>query len=472
MTINHFNRRAFLKRSSALGFALRASATGLPAGFLMSGAMPVLGQSLTDKTLVLAMSDDGESINAYAPGTYSTNSNDARSAIARPTTGENGSGTLGQVNGRDITVDDFASPATIAMGNTQVEAAKFFSVLPQNMLDRMAMLHIRTNANGHPEGGRVHGVNGTLMDETGRGTEEIQSAIMQEILRANPGRPTVLNTPMVLNGGGGRLNSLNHQGVAITRYSPEDVKNLFAGSGGGSDVENMAKLYESTIDSIYKDVKTNGTREQRKYLDAHASSRAQATTLGDQLGELMADVNGDSREDQVKAAIAMAKVNLAPVIVIRYSYSQDNHGDENLSDEIRFTIEQLNNLVTFWDLVEAEGMEDRINYATYDIFGRTLLRNNDGGRDHHNSSCVNMMIGSNIQPGVIGGLEEWTKSGTRHMRSTAINSNTGLSNNADIPGDETLSSYAKTLMAFMGIEQSRIDVRVSAGKTINASFKS
>ncbi|WP_286843643.1 DUF1501 domain-containing protein [Idiomarina sp. UBA4206] len=470
-TTNSISRRNFLRGSSAVALCLRAAATGLPVSFLMSGAMPTYAVGTAGKSLILAMSDDGEAINSYAGGTYSSDSNDPRFVIGRPSTAQLGTGVLGQVNGNNVTASDFSNSAQIKMGNTQVTAAKFFSSLPQDLLDHLAMFHLRTAANGHPEGTRVHTVNSVLVSKTGRGTEEIQSALMQEILLQDPAMPSVLSTPMVLNSGGG-LGTLTSENVAITRYSPLDVKNLFVGTQPAATVDNMAKLYANTIDTIYKNVKTNGTAAQLRYLDAHASSRSQATTLGNQLGGLLTEVTGSSFGDQIKAAVAMAKVNLAPVIVVRYAYSGDNHNDDDLSQETRLTIAQLNNLVTYWNLVKAEGLQNSINFATYDIFGRTLGRNATGGRDHHNSSCVNMMIGANIKPGVIGGLEAWSNSGHRLMRATGINSTTGLSASADIAGTETLTAYARTLMASVGIPESRINFRIPAGKTVKGALLS
>ena len=81
-----------------------------------------------------------------------------------------------------------------------------------------------------------------------------------------------------------------------------------------------------------------------------------------------------------------------------------------------------------------------------------------------------MMIGSNIKPGVIGGLEEWANSGHRLMRATGISSVTGQPENADINGDETLVAYCRTLMASVGISEERINVRLPSSKTVAGAF--
>lgn len=456
--------------SGAVALSLRSLATGLPASFLMAGSMPCAAQS-TGKTLILAMSDDGESINSYAPGTYSSDSNDPRSQISRASVLQLGRETRGQINGQDVTAADFENSALFTMGTQQVEGARFLSLLPQSLLDRTSFFHLRTAANGHPEGQRVHQVNGALASSDGRGQEEIQSAIMQELLLSGAASGSVLNTPMVFNGGGGRLSTLTYEGTAITRYSALDVKNLFLTSNDVS-LANLNKVYDQTIDDIYKTIKRDGTLAQKKYLDTFASSRRQASILGDQLGDLLSEVSGTSKEDQIKAAIGMAKANVSPVIVIRYAFSGDNHNDANLAEELNRSIEQMNNLERFWSLVQSEGMEERVHYATFDIFGRTLGRNVRGGRDHHNSSCVNLMVGPNINPGVFGGLEAWSKGGHRLMRATGINTSTGLSANPDIEASQTLIAYSRTLMSSMGISEERINARISSSKTIFSALTS
>lgn len=462
-------RRDILKGglSGAATFSLKAMATGLPIGFLLSGAMPASAQQTSGKKLILAMSDDGESINCYAPGTYA--SNGFLSQIERPTNAELGTVVRGSINGNDVTAADFYEPATFNLGNTQVSAARYLSYLPADLRARLAFFHLRTAANGHPEGPNVHGVHGALTAVNGRGVEEIQSAIMQEMQLEAQSQTSLLTTPMVLGTGRG-LATLKNNGIAITRYSPLDVKNLFLNGAGGVELDNMKRVYESTIDAIYRDIKQNGSTAQMKYLDAHALSRSQAVILGDQLGDLLSGINSNSNADQALASVGLIKANLAPVVVIRYSFSGDNHGDTNLALEVDLSIAQTNATQQLWELLKSENLQDDINFATYDIFGRTLGRNSEGGRDHHNSHCTNFMFGENIKGGVIGGLEEWAEKAIRVGRATGINAQTGLPENADIAGDETLVAYCRTLMAMQGISEERINIRLPSSKTVTGVF--
>lgn len=61
-----------------------------------------------------------------------------------------------------------------------------------------------------------------------------------------------------------------------------------------------------------------------------------------------------------------------------------------------------------------------------------------------------LMFGSNVQPGVMGAVETWANSGARSLRASSINSTTGQSIDTDIDANDTLTAYARTLMAMLG----------------------
>ncbi|BCE01094.1 DUF1501 domain-containing protein [Marinicellulosiphila megalodicopiae] len=467
------NRRQFLSGSmkGAASLSLKSLATGLPIGFILGGHMPAMAAEGDSKSLILGMSDDGQPLNVYAPGSISSDSTDPCFVIERADEAGLGVASLGNINGNDIFASDFFTPSTISMGEQSVVAPNIWSNVSQTLLDRMQFFNLRTGANGHAEAQRVRNVNGTLYGADGRGSEQIQSAIMQELALQNASLNSVLTTPLILSGEGGRLLTLSQEGVPINRYTPLDIKSLFLDEAA-AEIEQMNQVYDETLDQVYNNIKQNGTAAQKKYLDTYLSSRVQASLLGDRLGDLLSDINGETKNDQARAAVALVESNLSPVIVIRYEYGGDNHGDETSSIETSQTIEQINNLESMWSLIQTMGLEDKVNYATYDIFGRTLGKNSRGGRDHHNQACVNMMFGSNIQPGVMGAVETWVNSGARLLRASSINSTTGQSVDTDIDANDTLTAYARTLMASVGVSEERIDLRFSSAKTVYGALKS
>ena len=460
---NH-NRRLFLKRgmASVTGLSLRALATGLPIGFLLGGHMPAYAIGNTTRSLILAMSSDGESLNACHPGSFPISDSDVRSQISRPTEG------TGTINGNAVTFSDFSTSAEIQMGDTTVLAPKFWSYLSPDLLDRLQFFNLRTNANGHVDAGSVHQVHGALLGHDGRGTEVLPSAIFQELLLGDSSVSSVLQSPMVLDGSSNvRLASLYQKGVPLNRYTPMDIKELFLSENAAS-MDSMDSLYDSTIDQVYKNVKTSGTPQQKQFLDDHAASREQASSLGDKLGDLLSDIDGITKEDEAKAAVALVKANVSPVVVLRQKYSGDNHG--TIANEVADTCTQVNELELIYGLLDAQGLGDSVNYANYDVFGRHLGVNGRGGRDHHNRHCTNLMFGSNIKAGIVGGYEEWANSGSKKLRATGINSVTLSSENPDIAADETLPAYCRTLMASVGITEERIEARLPVSKTVTGAL--
>ena len=458
------DRRQFLSRGMAgvASLSLRSLATGLPIGFLLGGHMPAYAIGNTTKSLILAMSSDGESLNACHPGSFPTSENDPRSLIDRPTEGN------GTINGNAVTASDFSSSAEIQMGDSTILAPKFWSYLSQDLLDRLQFFNLRTNANGHVDAGSVNQVHSALLGPEGRGTEVLPSAIFQELLLGDAGVNTVLQSPMVLNGSSDvRLASLYQEGVPLNRYTPLDIKELFL-SENAEEIDNMQNLYDSTIDLVYKEVISNGTPQQKSFLDAYASSRIQASSLGDKLGDLLSEINGVTKEDEARASVALVKANVSPVVVLRQKYSGDNHG--TTATEVGLTCTQLDELELIFSLLKSQGLEDSVNYANYDVFGRHLGVNSRGGRDHHNGHCTNLMFGSNIKAGIVGGYEEWANSGSKLLRATGINSETALSDDPDISGAETLPAYCRTLMASVGISEERIEARLPASKTVTGAL--
>ena len=459
------NRRQLMSGGMAgvAGLSLRALATGLPMGFLLSGAMPAHAIGQRTKSLILAMSSDGESINCSHPGSFPTRGNDPRSAIQRPRGGG------GSINGNAVTAADFANSAEIRMGDTTIQAPRFWRNVSQELLDRLNFFNLRTNANGHVESGSVFKIHGALLGLGGRGVEDIQSAIFQALLDEDSSVNTVLQAPMVLTGGGNtRLFALFQQGVPLNRYTPVDIQELFL-SGNGQAIDRMNDLYDSTIDAVYKDISASGTPEQKRFLDNYAASREQASSLGDKLGDLLSGINGSSKEDQARASVALTAANVSPVVVLRYQFSGDNHGSTD--GEVRDTCIQIDEMQLIHDLLKSQGIEDRVNYATFDVFGRHLAHNGRGGRDHHNGHSTGILLGSNIKAGVTGGYETWNNSGNKRLRATGINSSNGTSNNPDINGSETLAAYARTLMSSVGISEEGIDERLPASRTVRGALK-
>lgn len=197
-------------------------------------------------------------------------------------------------------------------------------------------------------------------------------------------------------------------------------------------------------------------------MDQHAKSRADAQLLGDQLGDLLTDINDNSVESEFKVACALASLNISSVVTVLNEYSGDNHGDTNLVDETVQTIRTLNTLNTYWDLVKSYGLEDRMLFTTLNVFGRTAGTNDRGGRDHDGSFTVGMIQGAGVNGGVYGDLV----AGTRNKKPVEV-SGISLANGDQVSANETLSAYGKTIMTLAGCSEARVNARIPTSQVIS-----
>jgi hypothetical protein len=114
------------------------------------------------------------------------------------------------------------------------------------------------------------------------------------------------------------------------------------------------------------------------------------------------------------------------------------------------------------------GVQDRVTFAMYNVFGRTLKKLMLRGRDHWASHHVTVMIGKQIKPGVVGGLEP--KAGDYY--ATGIDSKSGgavKGGGGDVPFAETLGAMGKTLGAVVGIPGAQMDTEISQGKVVTSA---
>lgn len=454
------NRRNFIRNSmyGALLTSVRAASIGVPANFLISGvAHAAVGDA---KFTILSQSQQGESHGCNGPGAYG---NGAAALVEHPLSADLGTATIGSVDGVDYSALDLESSAEIRLGTETVKASRPWQSVPQGFLDNLSCIWHRTSANAHPEFPSVRRLKGALRDDVNPSREEeLASAIALENAAA---LGTALNTPLLLDDGG------FSKGNPLAVYKPTELKGLFAtgSSGSGLDPALFSEVYKQTIDKVYRDVKQSGTAKQRAYLDNHALTRLQARDLGENLGDALNQISGNGFVNQLRAAAAFIRLRVSPVVVVEHDFGGDNHSDAQLEAEATETLDSLDALVQYWQFIQDEGIQDVVNFATLDTFGRTPLRNEEGGRDHYGDMTLGLIHGRDIKPGMIGGLTTNNKDLPVAM---GINSSDGSTLNADIDPEATLSAYGKTIMKAAGIADDRLDLRVPTGKVITALFDS
>lgn len=454
-TLKQLTRRNALV-AGALSYgslSMRALLTGLPTAFLLGKSEAAWSAALDSKFLILSHMSNGDPLNVNAPGAYAdpNNQNDPRHQIEHPTVAELGNKAQG-----------FENPVNFNLGSQSVRAGECWSSLPQGLLDRSGFWHHGTFTNAHPDFSVVVGLNGALKGPDGSGGDHFASFVAHE----NAGNLGTLSKELIRVGG----STINSNGVPAPQLSPASLKTIFSAKVGQFD--RMVAMRDRFLDETYAEVKSNGTPAQKKFLDRYASSRQEAQKLGDSLADLITDINGNTPADQAKMAAALIQLKVSPVITLGMPFGGDNHQDTNLANEVDDTLATMDALKTLWEKLNFAGIASDVVFASMNVFGRTLLRAPNGGRDHNGSHHCMYVFGPTINAGVIGGIETYQRRKDKiDFKAKRINSaNGGTGNAADIPYEETLSAVGKTLAASVGVTDERINKRIDGGKVITAAL--
>lgn len=434
-TINR--RETLLRGLFGAGYVgLRAMASGLPVWFLtnprkasaqnMTCALANAGKA---QFLVMSCSSAGDSISCNCPGTYTA------SAIVHPP-------------------DASMAPTSFQLGGTAVTAAAPWAALSGSVLARTNFFHYATGATVHGD----HPKAMRLLGQTA-GNEMVPSIYARHLY---PCLGTVQAEPIAVGTAGNALEMISFSGRPLPVVSPTQLKQLLTGSAT-DPVVKLRSLRDQTLDGLNAMLKADGTPEQRKFLDAMASTQAQVRQLSQSLASTLAAITSDNVRGQALAAAALVAAKVAPVVTLHIPFGGDNHTDPNLADE---TFDHTDHdgsgrgvpgIQAVQSALASLGLSDTATFATMNVFGRDLSGtskvNARGGRDHFGNHAVMVMIGRNVAPGVTGGTGVVTGS---VYGATGIDPTTGASapSGAGIAQADTAVAAAKTLGAALGISQS------------------
>ena len=449
-----FSRRNFLRFGAAagIGVGLRAALTGLPASFLLRGRAHA--SEGHDRIVILASSSAGEPINVCGPGTFDSEYSDY---FSHPRSADvDASDVVEQtVNDVRIGVESLGQPAEVALGLERVRLASCFAALSPEMLNHLVWFNYRSGANIHPQFKDVLTGYGQLRGPDGRGAEQLPATIAQEMAGI---LSTTTSDPLVLGTGAFASN-----GSSLANYSPTKLKTLTQSVGraiGGA--ENFAVMYDAFIDETYREVRENGTAQQRRFFDQHAASRREAAEFGSSLGTLLEDITDDSIQSQMRCAAIVAKLRLAPVIIINTDFGGDNHQDAGLISETNQTLAMIAALDTYWKSIHELNVAEDVLFANLDVFGRNP-RSDGNGRGHYGDFVSGLMVGTHLKGGVVGGWEV-----SDQARATGIHASTGSSIDANIEAEDTLLAYYKTIMNAAGVPSERQDIRLPTGTLVSS----
>jgi Protein of unknown function (DUF1501) len=433
MTMND-TRRSLLKKTVLGGGAigLRALATGLPVSFL-SRPLAARAEDFTciDKSraqyLIISTSSGGDPMNANVPGTY-----EFPDIVHSP--------------------DPRMAGTAMTLGGQTVKAAAVWSVLPQWVLDRTSFFHHATLTNNHANLSKVM----RLMGATAK--QEMLPSILAKYLA--PCFGTVQVDP--ISAGAGDL--LTIDGRSLPNLAPTGLRDLL--TRPDTPLAALQTIRDATLDEIDGLLKDRGTKAQQQYLDTVVTSRRKARSLGGDLIDLLAGITNNDANGQVLAAVALIKMNVSPVIAIKIPFGGDNHADADLAvSEAPQHESGIQQIVQLQEKLRALGLEDRVTFAAYNVFGRTLKKNGNRGRDHWGSHHATVMIGKNVKPGVVGGLEPKASD----YYATSIDAASGRSG-GDIAFPDTLSAMGKTLGAVVGVKAEVLERHIAGGKVVTAAL--
>jgi hypothetical protein len=174
----------------------------------------------------------------------------------------------------------------------------------------------------------------------------------------------------------------------------------------------------------------------------------------------LATIQNDDASNQVIAAALLIKMNVTPVVTIHLPFSGDNHSDNNFNNEATQTTASVNNIKALMGKLTSYGLQDKVTFATLNVFGRTFDALN--GRGHNASHAVSLMIGKGFKGGVVGGI-------VPGGHASDIDSASGAAlENGDLSAQNSLASVAKTLGVGIGLSDAQVNDQITSGVAVRS----
>jgi hypothetical protein len=433
---------------------LRSLVTGIPAAVLLRGPRALADAPVAPKGqyFILQTSGQGDPINANVPGTY-TDTKITHSA------------------------DPTMAPTSMMVGSTPTTAALPWSTLPSSVLARTTFWHIMTNTPVHPREPDVMSLLNTTQ------ANEMLPSLLTKALAPTLGtnvavdgtitNGTLQQQPITL----GAINpseGLRFGGQALPIIPPLALKATLANPNGTlAGITSLQKLRDDTLSQISDIYRRTATKAQKSYLDSVITSQTQIRSIDQNLLDALAGITDNSVASQITAAIVLIQMNVTPVVAIHIPFGGDNHSDVGLAGEAKQTVagvasiaSLMAQLATAKD-VQGTSLVDQVSFLSLNVFGRTIGPVNTDGRQHNPNHQVSLAIGKPFRGGIIGGV---APVGTDYG-ALAIDSSSGAGQaGGDIPANETLASFGKTVLAAVGVDAATIDKTVTFGKVVKGAL--
>jgi hypothetical protein len=376
------------------------------------------------------MSAGGDALNCNVPGTY-----DLPASFA--------AGTINHSDPADMSM----AATQLSIGGTKWTAAKPWSTLPQNILDRTVFFHHSTGTANHGELGRVLELFGSL--RRGQWLPSYFAKTMRSCFN------TIQPQPVTIGG-----EQLSFEGQYLPKLSPTGLKAVL--SAPQDLAAKLQGLRDDTLNKLNKTLKENRaqTTAERAYLDNMALSQTDLRTMIQSVATDLATIQSDDAANQIIAAALLIKMNVTPVVTIHLPFSGDNHSDANFTNEATQTTASVNNIKALMSKLKTYGLEDKVTFATLNVFGRTFDSLN--GRGHNASHSVSLMIGKGFKGSVVGGI-------VPGGHAADIDPSTGAAaNGGELAASQSLASVAKTLGAGLGLTDPQLNDQITSGTTVRS----
>jgi len=416
---------------------LRALATGIPAGILLKGSRAFADGAPTcvsaDKAqyVIMSTSGAGDPINANAPGSF--------------------------VAGTSHPADPNMAKTQLMLGGQSTFAAKPWAQLPQtSVLDRAAFFHIATGTPVHPKEPDVLRLMGAAYQN-----EMLPSVLAKQLA---PCLNTIQTQPITV-GATSPSEGLSFGGAALPIIPPLALKATLV--GGMGPLKDLKSLRNQTLADLADVYKGSATSAQKKYLDSVIASQDEIKNLNTDLLDMLNGITDNSVDAQIAAAVALIRMNVAPVVALHIPFGGDNHSDNSLTREATETISGVQSIANLMKALSDATLADKVTFMSLNVFGRTLDQSHTNGRNHNQLHQVSIAIGAPFKGGVIGGVGPVAPD----FGALSINSTTGKAG-GDIDAGDTLASFGKTMLAAVGVDSATIDTAITGGKVIRGALAS
>lgn len=428
-------RRALLKAATANGgmLAFRSFVTGIPAAALVAGLPTdeaLAADPVSPQFLLMALNHVGEPINNNCPGTYDTG-----------------------LSGIHHNLNASMKPENVSMGSQTHRAAKPWADLQRAVpwaMDRMSFIHHDTRTNIHSQYTGVMKLMGSSRGPNGESNSpEFMPSIYSRALA--PYQGSIQQAPLYMSG-----SSVDFNGQALGRLRPTALQKLFPSLTNKDAI--IRDIRDADLERFSQALKNGASRKQKEWLDDHVRSLDELRLLDESLIARFSDIKNAGENASIDAALIAFKLNISSVVTTSIGFGNDNHNDPNLAEEARKTVSGCKTLEYMFKRFKAEGLEDKVTFASIGVFGRTLSKTRNGdGRDHNLHHHVTLLAGKNVKGGVVGGLRKVGND----FGAMPIDAATGqASDRGNVPLDESLESTAKTIAAACGLPRDVMNTRV------------